>query len=90
MIKMYPTVIEAVDESGDLVFKLESFDEVSAKIELNSLLGSGNLEEILSAIRSGVEMLKLEKPEATTQDSQPVPLCDVLGAVFPNQMNGRT
>ena len=62
-ITLYPTRIEAVDEAGDAVFHLETFDEHTCKVDMNGLIGPNNLDDILDAIRRGVAMLELEKDD---------------------------
>ena len=59
-ITLYPTHIEAVDETGHPVFHLETFDEYTCSLKFDGLIGPGNLTEILSAIRAGLEMLDLK------------------------------
>ena len=53
MIKTYPTAIEATDEALEIVyFKMEMFDECSASVKSDVLIGSHEeLEDFLSAIR---------------------------------------
>lgn len=63
MIKVYPVKIEATDEIGELAFTLESFDEYTAKLDIKILIGDDNIEELFDAIRKGVQLLELEKPE---------------------------
>ncbi len=60
-ITLYPTRIEALDEAGDVVFHLETFDERTCHLRMAGLLGLGNLDEVLDAIKLGVAMLQLEK-----------------------------
>lgn len=62
MIEVYPVKIEAVDDIGEIVFKLETFDESAATIEIKTLVAPGkSLDELLNAIRQGVDMLKLKE-----------------------------
>ena len=59
-IDVYPVKIEAIDEIGGIVFKLETFDEHTASIEIKTLIAPGkSLTELFEAIRQGVDMLKL-------------------------------
>ena len=60
-ITIYPTRIEAVDETGDLVFHLETFDEHTCRLEMRGLISPNNLDDVLEAIKRGVAMLELEK-----------------------------
>ena len=59
-ITLYPTRIEAVDETGVVVFHLETFDEHTCRLEMSGLIGPNNLTEVLEAISKGVTMLELE------------------------------
>jgi hypothetical protein len=59
-IILYPTRIEAVDEAGQAMFHLESFDEHTCSLKFDGLIGPDNLTEVLDAIRAGVEMLDLK------------------------------
>lgn len=56
---LYPTRIEAVDETGDAMFHLETFDEHTCKLDMHGFLSPDNVDETLDAIRQGVAMLKL-------------------------------
>ena len=62
-IQIYPTRVEAVNKCGDLMFNLETFDEHTCKLDMNGLIGPNNLDDVLDAIRRGVAMLELDKPE---------------------------
>ena len=59
-ITLYPTRIEAVDETGDAVFHLETFDEHTCKLEMRALIGPDNLHKVLDAIMRGVTLLELK------------------------------
>jgi hypothetical protein len=62
MINVYPTRIEAVDEDGNVLFVLSTEDSHCCTMHIKSpiLLSNGNLEQVLTAVRSGVQMLGLE------------------------------
>lgn len=59
-IEVYPIEVEAVDETGSGVFRLKTFDEYSATLTVDTLVNQSNLDELFSAIRSGVEKLELK------------------------------
>lgn len=60
MIKLYPVKIEAHDEeTGDLVFTMETFDEGAATIEIKTCLGPGNIDNVTAAMRRAIAMLEL-------------------------------
>jgi hypothetical protein len=63
MINVYPTRIEATDKDGDVLFVLSASDDRDCcTMHINSpiLLSNANLEQVLTAVRSGVKMLGLE------------------------------
>jgi hypothetical protein len=62
MINVYPTRIEAADEDGNILFALQLEDGSCCTIEIKNplVLGHHNLEQVLTAVRSGVHMLGLE------------------------------
>jgi hypothetical protein len=62
MINVYPTRIEAVDEDGDVLFVLSTEDAQCCTMHVRSpiALSNANLEQVLTAVRSGVKMLGLE------------------------------
>lgn len=61
-IDVYPVRIEAVDELGEVVFKIETFDEYTATIEMKTLTSPGkSLTELLNAIKRGIDMLNLKE-----------------------------
>ena len=62
MIDVYPTRIEAADEDGNILFALQMEDSSCCIIEINNplVLSNGNLENVLTAVRRGVNMLGLE------------------------------
>ena len=59
-IHLHPVKIEAHDEAGDLVFSLEVFDSMRATLDIEITLTRDNLDEVLTAIRAGFDMLELE------------------------------
>jgi hypothetical protein len=62
MIDVYPTRIEAVDEDKNVLFSLNMEDAHCCTIEIKNplVLSNGNLEQVLTAVRRGVQMLGLE------------------------------
>ena len=62
MIDVYPTRIEACDEDKNVLFILEMEDANCCTIQIKNplMLSNGNLEKVLTAVRSGVKMLGLE------------------------------
>lgn len=62
MIDVYPTRIEACDEDKNVLFILEMEDAHCCTIQIKNplMLSNGNLEKVLTAVRSGVKMLGLE------------------------------
>lgn len=62
MIDVYPTRIEAADEDGNILFALQMEDSHCCTIEVKNplVLSNQNLEQVLTAVRSGVHMLGLE------------------------------
>jgi hypothetical protein len=62
MINVYPTRIEACDEDGEVLFVLSTEDAHCCTMHIKSpiLLSKANLEQVLTAVRSGVKMLGLE------------------------------
>jgi hypothetical protein len=62
MINVYPTRIEAADEDGNILFALQVEDSNCCTIEIKNpmVLNNQNLEQVLTAVRSGVHMLGLE------------------------------
>jgi len=60
-IKVYPVKIEAVDEDNELAFTLEAFDECMAQIDIKTLLGEDNIEDVIAAIRQALALLELKK-----------------------------
>lgn len=60
MIKVYPVKIEAVDEDCSIAFTMETIDAHAAKIEFKTLIGPDNINELVAAMRTAVQMLELE------------------------------
>jgi hypothetical protein len=62
MIDVYPTRIEAVDEDQNILFALQLEDGGCCTIEVKNplILNNANLEQVLTAVRRGVQMLGLE------------------------------
>jgi hypothetical protein len=62
MISVYPTRIEATDEDGDVLFSLNMEDANCCTMHIKEpiLLSKQNLEQVLTAVRSGVQMLGLD------------------------------
>ena len=62
MINVYPTHIEACDEDHNVLFVLEVEDQHCCTLQIKNqlVLSKDNLEQVLTAIRSGVRMLGLE------------------------------
>jgi hypothetical protein len=62
MINVYPTRIEAVDENQNVLFVLNMEDAHCCTMHIREpiLLSNANLEQVLTAVRSGVKMLGLE------------------------------
>lgn len=62
MIDVYPTRIEAVDEDKNILFVLQVEDAHCCTIHIRNpiLLSNSNLEQVLTAVRRGVQMLGLE------------------------------
>jgi hypothetical protein len=62
MINVYPTRIEAVDEDHNVLFVLSTEDSHCCTMHVRSpiALSNANLEQVLTAVRSGVKMLGLE------------------------------
>jgi hypothetical protein len=62
MIDVYPTRIEAVDEDQNVLFVLSTEDSHCCTMHVRSpiALSNANLEQVLTAVRRGVQMLRLE------------------------------
>jgi hypothetical protein len=62
MIDVYPTRIEAVDEDQNVLFVLSTEDAQCCTMHVRApiALSKANLEQVLTAVRRGVQMLGLE------------------------------
>jgi len=60
MIKIYPVSIEAVDGHDECLFKLETFDERSATLKVNTPITHSNLDEFCTSLKRALIMLDLE------------------------------
>ena len=62
MIDVYPTRIEACDEDKNVLFILEMEDQYCCTLQIKNPLhlNNHNLEQVLAAVRRGVNMLELE------------------------------
>ena len=62
-IKVYPTEIEGVDDDGRKIFTLSMFDEFSATITMNAVIGinSNTASDLYEAIRDALSLLRTEK-----------------------------
>ena len=62
MINVYPTRIEACDEDHKVLFVLEMEDRYCCTLQVKNplVLSKHNLEQVLTAVRSGVHMLGLK------------------------------
>lgn len=60
MITVYPVKIEALDEDGRVQFTMEAIDEHAAKVDINTIIGPDNIDELTDAMRRAVVMLELK------------------------------
>lgn len=62
-IKVYPTEIEGVDDDGRKIFTVSLFDEFSATITMNAVIGinDNTASDLYEAIRDALELLRTEK-----------------------------
>lgn len=60
MISVYPVKVQAYDESGDVMFTMETFDEHAAQVVMRTTIGPSNVDELTAALRRAVVMLELE------------------------------
>ena len=58
-LDIYPTRIECVDETGDLVFSVESFDEYVASLAVKATLSVADWDQIAPLIRQALVDLRL-------------------------------
>lgn len=59
-IKLFSTRIVAVDEAGNTVFTLNSFDEFTATVEFKGLLGNQNIDAVTKAMKRALSEMNLE------------------------------
>lgn len=60
-MKVYPTNVEAVDDAGDVVFRVHTFDEHTASIEIQpTVFSEASLEELCAALRQAFKLLELK------------------------------
>ena len=62
MIKVTTTRVEATDGEGNLLFALSTDDAIACSVEIRNprARSDENYEQVMSAVRKGVEMLGLE------------------------------
>jgi predicted type IV restriction endonuclease len=62
MIKVTTTRVEATDNEGNVLFSLSTDDKVACTMEIKNqgALSDDNYEQVMTAVRRGVEMLGLE------------------------------
>ncbi len=62
-IKVYPTEIEGVDDDGRKIFTVSLFDEFSATITMNAVIGinDNTASDLYEAIRDALELLRTKK-----------------------------
>lgn len=62
-IKVYPTEIEGVDDDGRKIFTVSLFDEFSATITMNAVIGinDNTASDVYEAIRDALELLRIGK-----------------------------
>jgi hypothetical protein len=62
MIRVDVTEVQAVDSDNNLLFTLKIEDEYCCTMQVTRplLLSNGNLDEVMDAVRRGVQMLSLE------------------------------
>jgi len=63
MIKVYPTEIEGVDDDCRKIFTVSLFDEFSATITMNAVIGinDNTATELYEAICDALSLLRTEK-----------------------------
>jgi hypothetical protein len=62
MIKVTTNRVDATDSEGNVLFSLSTDDAVACSVEIRNprALSDENYEQVMSAVRRGVEMLGLE------------------------------
>ena len=57
---MYPVKFECVDDSEELVFHVEMFDEAAASVEIKTLVTVSTWDEISALVREALIKMELE------------------------------
>ena len=60
-IVMYPTEFEGVDEVGEVLFRVECFDEFCSKVEINTVVTPELWQEIATKVHEA--LLQIHKKE---------------------------
>lgn len=60
MIEVYPIKVEATDESGFVQFTMETQDGHCATVEIRTVVGPDNIDQLTAAMRRAVVMLELK------------------------------
>ena len=61
MINVCPVKVQAYDsETNELLFTVETFDEEAATVELKTVIGPKNIDQLVAAMRRAVQMLELK------------------------------
>lgn len=60
MINVYPIKIEAVDDDGEVQFTMETFDAHAAMVNIRTVIGPDNIDDLVAAMRRAVVMLELK------------------------------
>jgi hypothetical protein len=62
MIKVTTNCVEATDSEGNVLFSLSTEDSIACSVEIRNprALSDENYEQVMHAVRKGVEMLGLE------------------------------
>lgn len=65
--QIYPTAVEATDESDDLIFKVELFDEYAATIDLKRVTHNlASWRELSADVEKALVMLGVDKATGGT------------------------
>lgn len=60
-MKVYPTQVECIDDSGEVVFRVETFDEHTASIKLaDTVVSEKSVDELFASLRTAFTMLDLK------------------------------
>ena len=62
-MKIYPTKFEAYDEALNSMFRVESFDECSATVTIETVVNVASWDEISAGIRDCLVQMQLEEGE---------------------------